>query len=50
MHRGELVLEIDRAKARAEGHAGLVDILDEGGHPAVSMGCKVKYDLSLIHI
>lgn len=48
MHRVELVLEIDRAKARMEGHAGLVDSLDAGGHPAVSMGCKVKYDVCSI--
>ncbi len=48
MHRVELVLEIDRAKAAQEGHAGLIDSLDNGGNPAVSMGCRVKYDVCSI--
>jgi len=48
MHRVELILEIDRQKARAEGHLDIVDTLDRGGHPAVSMGCKVKYDVCSI--
>ena len=48
MHRVEFVLEIDRAKAAQEGHTGLVDSLDNGGNPAVSMGCRVKYDVCSI--
>ena len=48
MHRVELVLRIDRAKAEELGHGDLVDKLDAGEHPAVSMGCKVKYDVCSI--
>ncbi|MFH1609363.1 MAG: LAGLIDADG family homing endonuclease, partial [Candidatus Bipolaricaulota bacterium] len=48
MHRVELVIEIDRAKAREEGHQDLVDQLDAGKNPAVSMGCRVKYDVCRI--
>jgi len=48
MHRVELILRINRAKAKQEGHLDLVDKLDNGGHPAVSMGCKVKYDVCSI--
>ena len=40
MHRVELVLCIDRARARALGHQDLIDELDCGGNPAVSMGMK----------
>ena len=48
MHRVELVIRIDREKAFEEGHNDLVSRLDAGEHPAVSMGCKVKYDVCSI--
>ena len=48
MHRVELVVEVDRERAQAEGHGDLVDKLDEGGNPAVSMGCKVAHDICSI--
>lgn len=48
MHRVELVIKIDREKAFLEGHRDLVEKLDAGEHPAVSMGCKVKYDVCSI--
>lgn len=48
MHRVELVVEIDREKAASLGHSDLVQSLDDGGHPSVSMGCKVKYDVCRI--
>lgn len=48
MHRVELVLKINRSKAELEGHGDLVAKLDSGDHPAVSMGCRVKYDICSI--
>ncbi len=48
MHRVELILKIDRAKASLEGHGDLVSKLDSGSNPAVSMGCRVKYDICSI--
>ena len=48
MRRVELVIEIDRNRAKDLGHNDLVDKLDSGGHPAVSMGCKVKHDVCSI--
>ncbi|MAP23592.1 MAG: hypothetical protein CL582_21905 [Alteromonadaceae bacterium] len=48
MHRVELILRIDRQKASLEGHEDLVSRLDSGEHPAVSMGCRVKYDICSI--
>lgn len=48
MRRVELVVEIDREKAASLGHDDLIRVLDDGGHPAVSMGCKVKYDVCSI--
>jgi hypothetical protein len=48
MHRVELVIEIDREKAKQEGHQDLVDQLDAGKNPAVSMGCRVKFDVCSI--
>jgi hypothetical protein len=44
MHRVELVLEIDRARAIELGHTDVIDALDNGENLAVSMGCKVPYD------
>ena len=48
MHRVELILKVNRAKAAELGHEDLVRKLDAGEHPAVSMGCKVKYDVCSI--
>jgi hypothetical protein len=48
MRRVEIILVIDRDKARDLGHQKLIDELDAGGHPAVSMGCRVKYDVCSI--
>ena len=48
MHRVELVVEIDRRKAQELGHQDLLDVLDSGGHPAVSMGSRVKYDVCAV--
>lgn len=45
MHRVELVIEVDRARAAALGHQDLVDKLDSGEAPSVSMGTRVPYDL-----
>jgi hypothetical protein len=48
MHRVELVIRMDKARAEQEGHGDVIRSLDEGGRPAVSMGCKVKYDVCSI--
>lgn len=48
MHRVELVIEVDRGKAKQEGHQDLVEQLDAGKNPAVSMGCKVQFDVCSI--
>jgi len=48
MHRVELIIRMDREKAEQEGHGDLVRRLDAGESPAVSMGCKVKYDVCSI--
>jgi hypothetical protein len=43
MHRVELILEIDNAKA-----PDIVDKVNSGRSVAVSMGCKIKYDVCSI--
>lgn len=48
MHRVELVIEVDRTKAAQEGHQDLVEQLDAGKNPAVSMGCRVAFDVCSI--
>ena len=48
MHRVELILKINKARAAEVGHSDLVRKLESGGNPAVSMGCKVKYDVCSI--
>lgn len=45
MHRVELLLEIDRAKASLLGHDDLIERLDAGENPAVSMGMRTSYDV-----
>lgn len=39
MHRVELVIEIDKTQARGFGHDSLIDMLERGENPPVSMGC-----------
>lgn len=48
MHRVELILCLDRAKAKEFGHGQVIEDLDAGKNPAVSMGCRVKYDVCSI--
>ena len=48
MHRVELVIALDRAKAREMGHGALIEDLDAGMPAAVSMGARVKYDVCSI--
>lgn len=45
MKRVELVISIDRARAKMFGAEDVCDKLDQGMFPDVSMGCKVPYDL-----
>jgi hypothetical protein len=45
MKRVELIVEIDREKARQFGAEDVCDKLDKGMFPDCSMGCKVPYDL-----
>lgn len=45
MHRVELVIEIDRVRATELGHGDLIKRIDAGENPAVSMGCRVPYDV-----
>jgi hypothetical protein len=45
MKRVELVLCIDRQLAAEQGHQDLIDALDRGEHPPVSMGMLVPYDV-----
>lgn len=44
MKRVELVIEINREKARLEGADGIVTRVDNGEFPDVSMGARVPYD------
>lgn len=48
MKRVELVVSIDRERARMFGATDVCDKLDAGQFPDVSMGCKVPYDLCSI--
>jgi hypothetical protein len=45
MRRVELVVVIDRLRAQQFAATDVVDKLDQGMFPDVSMGCKVPYDL-----
>ena len=45
MKRVELVVRLDREKARFEGADGIITRIDAGDFPDVSMGCKVPYDV-----
>jgi hypothetical protein len=48
MHRVELIQEIDRAKAREFDAQDVVDRLDAGENPPVSMGLRTPYDICSI--
>lgn len=45
MKRVELIVRLDRVKAKLEGHDGIITRIDAGEFPDVSMGCKVPYDV-----
>lgn len=48
MKRVELIVRLDRAKAREEQADGIITRIDAGEFPDVSMGCKVPYDICSI--
>lgn len=48
MRRVELVIELNRDKARAEGADSILARIDAGEFPDVSMGCKVPFDVCSI--
>jgi hypothetical protein len=48
MKRVELIIRLDRAKAKLEGADGIITRIDNGEFPDVSMGCKVPYDVCSI--
>ena len=48
MRRVELVLFVDRDRAQLMGATDIYDKIDAGDFMAVSMGCRVKYDLCSI--
>jgi len=48
MRRVELIIAIDRARAEKVAAQDVVDKLDAGQFPDVSMGCRVPYDLCSI--
>lgn len=48
MKRVELIIKLDRSKARELGADGIITRIDNGEFPDVSMGCKVPYDICSI--
>lgn len=48
MKRVELIIRLDREKAKLEGADGVVTRIDNGEFPDVSMGCKVPFDVCSI--
>jgi len=48
MYRVELVVLIDRRLAMQHGAQGIVDRIENGEYPDVSMGCKVPYDVCTV--
>ncbi len=48
MKRVELIVRLDRAKAKHEGADGVIVRIDQGDFPDVSMGCRVPYDVCII--
>ena len=48
MKRVELIIKLDREKAKLEGADGIISRIDAGEFPDVSMGCKVPFDVCSI--
>jgi len=48
MKRVELIIKLDREKAKLEGADGIINRIDAGEFPDVSMGCKVPFDICSI--
>ncbi len=48
MKRVELIIRLDREKARAEGADAIITRIDAGDFPDVSMGCRVPFDVCYI--
>ena len=48
MKRVELVIKLDREKAKLEQADGIISRIDAGEFPDVSMGCKVPFDVCSI--
>jgi hypothetical protein len=48
MKRVELIIKLDREKAKLEGADGIISRIDAGEFPDVSMGCKVPFDICSI--
>jgi hypothetical protein len=48
MKRVELIIRLEREKARSEGQDGVITRIDAGEFPDVSMGCKVPFDVCMI--
>jgi len=48
MKKVELVIKLDREKAKMEGADHIVQRIDSGDFPDVSMGCKVPFDVCSI--
>lgn len=48
MKRVELIVQLNREKAKIEGADGIIVRIDHGEFPDVSMGCKVPYDVCYV--
>jgi hypothetical protein len=48
MHRVELILYIDRSRCMAQDALHVIERLERGEYPDVSMGCKVPFDVCTI--
>ena len=48
MHRVELVVYLDRALCKKWAASDVIDRIENGEFPDVSMGCKVPYDICMI--
>jgi hypothetical protein len=48
MHRVELILYIDRAKCMEQNSMHVIERIEQGEYPDVSMGCKVPNDVCMI--
>jgi hypothetical protein len=45
MKRVELIIKLDREKAKQQGADGIISRIDRGEFPDVSMGCRVPFDI-----